>query len=197
MMRQPGRSRAAAAGFTMIELLIAIVLLMVGVVAVAQLIPAAMRSNLRNRYDSTGLILCQRQLELMLAVDLDANEAAVVGHYSFFATQPDGTAVTLRMGSSDMTNPTSTAGAAITALPTGHLVMNWSQASGSVPVGYRDNFLNAEGYQYETRWNVMTFFTNLGGLTQPVGKRIIISTRGGPPGQAQPPTTIMTMVGMR
>jgi Tfp pilus assembly protein PilV len=182
----------------MIELLIAIVMLMVGVVAVAQLVPAAMQTNLRNRYDSTGLILCQRQLELMLAADLDVNEAAVVGHYSFNATQPDGTAVTLRMGSSDMTNPTSTAGAAIAALPTGHLVINWSgQASAAVPVGYRDNFLNAEGYQYETRWNVMTFFMNIGGRTQPVGKRIIISTRGGPPGQAQPPTTIMTMVGMR
>lgn len=197
MMRQQAGSRAAAAGFTMIELLIAILLLMLGIVPLLAAITTAMERNLENRYDSTGLILCQRQLELMLAADLDVNEAAVAGHYSFNATQPNGTAVTLRMGSSDMTNPTSTAGAA-TTLTGGQMAIDWiGQASASVPVGYRDNFLNAEGYQYETRWNVMTFFMNIGGLNQPVGKRIIISTRGGPPGQPRVPTTIMSMVGMR
>ena len=52
------RNRAAA-GFTMIELLIAIVILLIGVVAVAQLVPNAIRSDFRNRYDSTALILAQ------------------------------------------------------------------------------------------------------------------------------------------
>ncbi len=55
------RNRAAA-GFTMIELLIAIVILLVGVVAVAQLVPNAIRSDFRNRYDSTALILAQQQM---------------------------------------------------------------------------------------------------------------------------------------
>jgi Tfp pilus assembly protein PilV len=50
----------------MIELMIAIVMLLIGVVAVAQLVPNAMQSNFRNRYDSTGLILAQRQLEQMM-----------------------------------------------------------------------------------------------------------------------------------
>jgi Tfp pilus assembly protein PilV len=197
MIRQQAKRRAAAAGFTMIELLIAILLLMLGIVPLLAAITTAMERNLENRYDSTGLILCQRQLELMLAADLEANEAAVVGHYSFNATQPDGTAVTIRMGSSDMTNPTSTAGAA-TTLTGGQTAIDWiGQNSAAVPVGYRDNFLNAEGYQYETRWSVTTFFMNIGGRNQPVGKRIIVSTRGGPPGQPRVPTTIMSMVGMR
>lgn len=196
-MRLQAKRRDAAAGFTMIELLIAILLLMLGIVPLLAAITTAMERNLENRYDSTGLILCQRQLELMLAADLEANEGAVVGHYSFNATRPDGTAVTIRMGSSDMTNPTSTAGAAITTTG-GQTVIDWiGQPSASVPAGYRDNFVNAEGYQYETRWNVMTFFMNIGGRVQPVGKRIIVSTRGGPEGQPRVPTTIMSMVGMR
>lgn len=196
-MRQQAKRRDAAAGFTMIELLISILLLMLGIVPLLAAITTAMERNLENRYDSTGLILCQRQLELMLAADLEANQAAVVGHYSFNATRPNGTAVTIRMGSSNMTNPTSTAGAATTTTG-GQLAIDWiGQLSASVPVGYRDNFVNAEGYQYETRWNVTTFFMNIGGRVQPVGKRIIISTRGGPPGQPRVPTTIMSMVGMR
>lgn len=197
--------RPAGAGFTMIELLIAIMLLLVGVVAVAQLIPAAMVTNLQNRYDSTALIIAQRQLELMLAQPTDVGNPAVNSDYFFVATQPNGTTpMTINMG---LNNPAaacpfagavcSEAGANVVTLPGGQPVINWTQGAGAVPANYIANFVNAEGYQYQTRWNVITFFANIGGAPQPVGKRILISTRGGPPGEPQVPSTIVTMVGMK
>lgn len=188
---------AGQAGFTMVELMIAILLLLVGVVAVAQLIPAAMDRNLKNRYDSTGLILCQRQLELMVSQPTDVGNPAAGAHFSFVATRPNGTNVTIRMGLNDTNPANQPVGAPIVTLPGGQLAINWSQPASAVPAGYIDNFVNAEGYQYQTRWNVMTFFANIGGTNQPVGKRIIISTRGGPRGANQLPTTIMTMVGFK
>jgi len=187
----------------MIELMIAIVMLMVGVVAVAELVPKAMQSNFRNRYDSTGLILAQRQLEQMLKQPLDAGRPAVGAHYTFQMVPPGGgTPVAINIG---LRNPAfacpftgvicSAAGANVITLPSGHLVIDWTgQATASVPAGYINNFVNNEGYQYETRWRVITIYQNINGANIEVGKRIIISTRGGPRGVAQPPVTLTGMV---
>lgn len=58
-------------GFTLIELAIATVVLLVGVVAVMQLVPAAMQSNLRNRFDSSAVVIAQRLLDQMMGQPLD------------------------------------------------------------------------------------------------------------------------------
>jgi len=194
--------RPAAAGFTLIELMIAILLLIVGLVAVAQLVPAAIESNFRNRYDSSGLIAAQRQLEQMMAQEMDVGNPLLNGHYSFNAILPDGTAWVINMGlnSSSGACPVpapSDAGAAAVTLPNGTWVIDWTQPR---VAGYFNTFTSAErtaaeSYQYESRWRVMTFYECISGFARPVGKRIILSTRGGPPGVAQPPTTLITMVG--
>jgi Tfp pilus assembly protein PilV len=195
-------SRRSAAGFTLIELMIAILLLIVGLVAVAQLVPAAIRSNFRNRYDSSGLIAAQRQLELMMAQDMDVGAPLQNGDYFFTTTLPDGTAWVINMGLNTSSGacpapaPSDT-GAAAAALPNGTLVIDWNQPQ---VAGYFNTFTSAErtaaeSYQYESRWRVMTFFECISGFARPVGKRILLSTRGGPPGVAQPPTTLITMVG--
>ena len=44
----------------MVELLIAIMIMLVGIVAVAKLVPQAIDSNFKNRNDSTALIAAQR-----------------------------------------------------------------------------------------------------------------------------------------
>ncbi len=74
---------------------------------------------------------------------------------------------------------------------------DWGQGAGAVPAGYRNQFTSPEGYLYETRWNVMTFYGNINGTIRPVGKRVILSCRGGPTGVALPPATLVTMVGWR
>jgi type II secretory pathway pseudopilin PulG len=194
--------RPAAAGFTLIELMIAVLLLIVGLVAVAQLVPAAIESNFRNRYDSSGLIAAQRQLELMMAQEMDVGNPPQNGHYSFNVTLPDGTAWVVNMGlntSSGACPPPgpSDAGAAAVTLPNGTWVIDWNQPQ---VAGYFNTFTSAErtaaeSYLYESRWRVMTFYECISGFARPVGKRILLSTRGGPPGVAQPPTTLITLVG--
>lgn len=50
-------------GFTLIELMIAVVVLVVGVVSVAQLVPAAMFLNTHNRADSSSMVYAQREMD--------------------------------------------------------------------------------------------------------------------------------------
>lgn len=52
-------------GFTLIELAIATLVLLVGVVSVMQLVPSAIKLNLRNRQDTTSAVIAQRMRDLM------------------------------------------------------------------------------------------------------------------------------------
>src|SRR4029453_6458348 len=60
----PGRKKER--GFTFIELAIAVVILLFGIVAVLQLVPAALTSNNANRQDTMSTVIGQRLLEQML-----------------------------------------------------------------------------------------------------------------------------------
>lgn len=53
-------------GFTLVELVIATAVFLVGVVAVMQLVPAALQSNLNNRVDTTSVVVVQRELDQMV-----------------------------------------------------------------------------------------------------------------------------------
>src|SRR5258708_36590354 len=53
-------------GFSILEMLLATIILLVGLVAIAQLVPAAMLLNYRNRTDSGALVFAQRELDQML-----------------------------------------------------------------------------------------------------------------------------------
>jgi Tfp pilus assembly protein PilV len=61
-------------GFTMVELVIAMGMLMFGIVAVAQLVPLATKSNMRSRYDSTAVVLAERLLNQMINQPLTATQ---------------------------------------------------------------------------------------------------------------------------
>jgi prepilin-type N-terminal cleavage/methylation domain-containing protein len=75
---QPKRLRTAAArrggerGFTLIEMLFATVIVVVGLVAVAQLVPTSIMMNANNRNDGTALVIAQRQMEALRSVPLTA-----------------------------------------------------------------------------------------------------------------------------
>jgi prepilin-type N-terminal cleavage/methylation domain-containing protein len=70
------RSKTATArarrdrGFTLVEMLIATVIVVVGLVAVAQLVPTSMMMNANNRSDGTALVIAQRQMEALRAIPL-------------------------------------------------------------------------------------------------------------------------------
>ena len=60
------KSRSTQQGFSILEMLLATVILLVGLVAVAQLVPASILMNYRNRTDSSALVVAQRELDFML-----------------------------------------------------------------------------------------------------------------------------------
>lgn len=208
------RLRPGTAGFSMIELMISIAVLFVGVVAVAQLVPKAIRTDFVNRYDSSALIFVQRQLDQMAAQDMSAGNPAVNGTYFYTARLPingtnvagGGNTFTCNLGQAPpilTIPPPPTTPPALPPAPTqvgapllaGSLQIDWTQAFGAVPANYGVQFRTTGGYFYEARWNVTTFFANINGLIQPAGKRIVISMRGGPQGVGREPATIMTTVG--
>jgi Tfp pilus assembly protein PilV len=59
-------------GFTLVEMLMATVIVIVGLVAVAQLVPTSVMLNSNNRNDGTALVFAQRQMEAMREQPLNA-----------------------------------------------------------------------------------------------------------------------------
>jgi prepilin-type N-terminal cleavage/methylation domain-containing protein len=64
--------KRGARGFTFVEVLLAMVVLVVGLVAVVQLVPASIESNMRNRYDSNAVLIAERLLDQMLSQPITA-----------------------------------------------------------------------------------------------------------------------------
>jgi prepilin-type N-terminal cleavage/methylation domain-containing protein len=67
-----GRRANGQRGFSLIEVLIAIIILNVALVSVAQMVPIAMRLDAVNRRDSTALVIAQRELNQMIGQPLSA-----------------------------------------------------------------------------------------------------------------------------
>lgn len=63
-------SHGGEGGFTLTEMLIATLIVVVGLVAVAQLVPASVMMNANNRSDGTALVLAQKQMEALRSVPL-------------------------------------------------------------------------------------------------------------------------------
>jgi prepilin-type N-terminal cleavage/methylation domain-containing protein len=64
------RRRPRQRGFTLVEMLLATLIVLVGLVAVAQLVPSSLMINANNRSDGTALVLAQKQMEALRAVPL-------------------------------------------------------------------------------------------------------------------------------
>ena len=62
--------RCRERGFTLIEMLLATVIIVVGLVAVAQLVPSSLMMNANNRSDGTALVLAQKQMEALRVIPL-------------------------------------------------------------------------------------------------------------------------------
>ena len=56
----------AASGFTLIEMMLASAILLVGIASVVQLVPASLKSNLYNRMDTTAVTIAQHELDQMV-----------------------------------------------------------------------------------------------------------------------------------
>ena len=152
------RVRHGEQGLTLIELAIATVVLLVGVVSVMQLVPASMQLNQGNRSDTTAMVIAQRELEQMVNQPLAA------------AGFVDADGRNLNLGS------TTTSGVVFggPVVPLGNSVQIDFTAA---PVGgYNFNYADPNdpgGYSYEVRWAVIS---NVSG-GKVISKRFIMGAR--------------------
>jgi len=170
--------KSKASGFSLIEVMVAMVLLLTGVVAIAELVPAAASTNNGNRSDSAALVLAQRELNQMLSQALAST------------TFVDALGNVCNLGTSATPN-------AVVGSPV--LLINNAPAidfSAGRVAGY--NFTYADpndptGTSYDVRWAVIT---GAGGGT--IGfKRYILGARqvGGNNNAFIRPVTLDAMVG--
>ena len=67
------RSGRKQNGFSVLEMILASSILMVGIVSVVQLVPASLKSSVGNRLDTMATVVCQRELDQMLSQPLNVN----------------------------------------------------------------------------------------------------------------------------
>lgn len=183
------RNEKSNRGFSVIELMVAVLILMIGVVAVARLIPAAMRTNLYNRYDSTSVVIAQRVMAILSDVPVNPLPANFSVQACVF--EPVGSAACVAPATFNLGNAAAPgglvawtvsgpnwAGAAVTPQGT----INWTQAA--PPVGYGlTNVVDPTdptNQPYEVRWATDTRWGLIGGATgtpTPLSRRIIVSVR--------------------
>jgi len=190
-----------AAGFTMVELLIAILIMLVGIVAVAKLVPQAIDSNFKNRNDSTALIAAQRLLEQMAAQPMDSMTGAcgAAPANTYYFCDSDGDLILL--GAQD-----TTLGASVTTengCPVaGAGQIDFTIASpancnpnGTVDYGLKKNWVwnpvTGTNQVVEFRWRVITW--HAGGAA--MRKVFIVGARAGTAGQGLTVTDLQTVVG--
>jgi len=182
MQRSFTSSRARLEGFSILEMMFATVILLVGLIAVAQLVPASILLNYRNRTDSSALVFAQRQLDQML--DQPINPP--LNQFT------DALGNTCQLGDPTVTN--SVQGSTVTTLNNQPIIVFNSPNPPLAPTnGYGFTYADPNdpsGTTYDVRWAVI--ITGSGGTAS--SKRFILGVRQvGGNGYFQP-ITLDTMV---
>jgi hypothetical protein len=181
-------------GATLIELLIAVIILLVAIVPVAQMVSTGLHSDLNNRSNSVGLVAAEREMEQMMLQTMTVAGggacSAVSGSYYFCDT--DGQ--TVGMGQTG-------AGATPTQigcpLDSAKVQLDFNQGIASCASGYslikqlQWNQLNGTTISVELRWRVVSLMS--GGT--PFRKFMIIGARAQQPGGGTLITNLQTVVG--
>lgn len=148
--------RSNDSGFSILEMLIASAIMMVGIVSVMQLVPASLQLNTTNRLDTLATVIAQRELDQMLSQSLAVNAF----------TDRDGNVVSLGGAGSP--------GAAVGLDSQGAEQIDFTAptVAGFVIPAYKDPN-DPNGATFELRWAVIPQVS--GGRT--ISKRIILGCR--------------------
>jgi prepilin-type N-terminal cleavage/methylation domain-containing protein len=143
-------------GFSILEMLIASAIMLVGIISVVQLVPVSLRLSTSNRLDTLATVIAQRELDQMLSQPLAVNAF----------TDRDGKIVSLGGAGSP--------GAPVVLDGQGAPQINFTAGTvaGFVIPAYKDAN-DPNGATFELRWAVIPQVS--GGRT--VSKRIIIGCR--------------------
>lgn len=173
----PMQIQRRSRGFTLIEMMIATVVLLVGLVGVAQLVPVSVLLNTANRNDSTSLVIAQREMDQLMAQPLA----------SLTFTDPTGLTCAIgdicNLGDPNLSNPNLTpplpppliVGSPVVNSGTGPLI-NFAaplQPGYSFSTPWVDP---NDGTNYDIRWAVVTS-VNASVGPQASGKRFIVGVR--------------------
>lgn len=168
-----GRARRQR-GFSILEMVLASAILMVGIISVVQLVPASLQLNSNNRLDTLATVIAQRELDQMLRQPLSVN--------SF--TDTDGRTISLGGANSP--------GAPIVQDPqSGMEQINF----GASPIdGFSiEPYADPSGANFDCRWAVIpqALPSNPAKI---VSRRIIIGCRQTNASQLMLPATLDTLV---
>jgi type IV pilus assembly protein PilV len=181
-------SRSRQSGMSLIELMIAMVVLAVGMLALMTLVSTAISGNNRSKLDTTGTLLAQKVLD-----GIAAQPAALNASFTMADCDPAG-ATTWTVATAGAVSPG--AGAQVDATA-GNI--DWAnQAYASVPVNYKMLYVacGSGGTQstYEVRWNVrrLTTYTKLVTVS---ARQIAVPVNGTRLPFFAPPITLRTIAG--
>jgi prepilin-type N-terminal cleavage/methylation domain-containing protein len=152
------KRRARERGFSLLEMMFATIILLVGLVAIAQLVPATILMNYRNRMDSSALVFAQRELDQMLDQPLST--------ISFTDTLFN----TCSLG--DPASPNSVQGSPVAVVNNQALIDFSSAPISNFSFSYQDP-ADPSGATYDVRWAVII----TGNGTTVSAKRIILGVR--------------------
>jgi prepilin-type N-terminal cleavage/methylation domain-containing protein len=173
--------RGNQSGFTLIEMLMATVIILVGLVAVAQLVPTSVMMNSNNRNDGTALVFAQHVFEGMRNQPLS----------SFSYTDPQGVlcppGTTCQLG--DPTQPSVVIGNPLNTTGSSPII----DFSATPVPGYSFTYVDPNdpvGAIYDVRWAIVTRVNN--GIV--TGKRILLGVFRRGMNTPSLPVTLDTMV---
>jgi type II secretory pathway pseudopilin PulG len=182
MRHSSTKLREGQGGFSILEMMFATIILLVGLVAIAQLVPASILLNYSNRLDSSALVFAQHELDQFLDQPLSSG--------SFI----DALGNTCQLG--DPTNTNAVQGGTVTTALNNQTLIVFN---GTIPPlaptnGYGFTYQDPNdpsGTTYDVRWAVI--ITGNGATAS--SKRFILGVRqAGGSGYFQP-ITLDTMVG--
>jgi hypothetical protein len=144
-------------GFSVLEMIVASAILMVGIVSVVQLVPASLKNSVGNRMDTMATVVAQRELDQMLSQPLSTSNF----------NDSDGNLISLGGAGAP--------GAAVVMSGQSPII---DFSAGTPPAGFFiPSYVDANDpsrSSFELRWAVFPQVNNAGTV---VGKRIVIGCR--------------------
>jgi prepilin-type N-terminal cleavage/methylation domain-containing protein len=152
-------------GFSILEMMLATVILLIGLVAIAQLVPATILLNFRNRTDSSALVFAQRELDQLVDQPLSSSSFT------------DALGNTCQLGNSAVRN--SVQGSTVVSFNNQPVIAFGSPPPSLAPTnGYGFLYVdptNPNGTVYDVRWAVI--LTGDGTSANVSSKRFILGIR--------------------